>query len=55
MAGESIAASKITDKSIGSAGVRMVKSISILDTSEFKYFIVQIDKYKFTGLYHHVY
>jgi hypothetical protein len=33
MAGESIAASKITDKSIGSAGVCMVESVSILDTS----------------------
>jgi hypothetical protein len=37
MAGESIAASKSIDKSIGSAGVRMVKSVSILDTSEKQY------------------
>ncbi|MDR0723119.1 MAG: hypothetical protein LBF75_10095 [Treponema sp.] len=34
MAGEPLTPSKSIDNSIGSAGVRMVKSVSILDTSD---------------------
>jgi hypothetical protein len=37
MAAQSIAPSKITDNPIGSAGVRMVESVPILDTSDEKY------------------
>jgi hypothetical protein len=37
VAAQSIAASEIAENSIGSAGVRMVESVPILDTSEQKY------------------
>jgi hypothetical protein len=38
MAAQSIASTKSIDNSIDSTGVRMVESIPILDTSEFKYY-----------------
>jgi hypothetical protein len=38
MAAQSIAASRIADNPIGSAGVCMVESVPILDTSDFNHF-----------------
>jgi hypothetical protein len=37
VAAQFIAASEIAENSIGSAGVRMVESVPILDTSDFSY------------------
>jgi hypothetical protein len=45
MAGESIASSRIADNPIGSAGVCMVKSVPILDTSDMEQKIVSENYY----------
>jgi hypothetical protein len=49
VAAQSIASSEIAETSIGSAGVRMVESVPILDTSEFQYIFVYLSVYCFVS------